>query len=96
MLQLIERFFQHPLDTLKSEDAKRMFQHYADTQGQQNHELAELQSKIVERCAGLPLALRLIGAALADTRRRKDWEVSDPQGCGSAHAWNVLQPNQCS
>jgi hypothetical protein len=79
---------------LQPEDAKRVFQHYAQSQGLEDPVLVELQGKIVRRCAGLPLALRLIGAALAGTRKHQRWDVSNPQAVALPCASACLQASQ--
>jgi len=76
--------FAHELDLLCDADAKSLFREYADldlTFQLPSDQMGNVENDIIASCAGLPLALRLVGALLSgnDEKLRPlvEWEVSE-------------------
>jgi len=81
--QVKKRIFAHELDLLSDADAKQLFREYADldpTFQLPSKQLRNVENGIIAACAGLPLALRLVGALLSgndgELRPLVEWEVS--------------------
>jgi hypothetical protein len=86
MHQLRPQFFFHEVELLSPPADEELFcrqadpwytdpKYWADTYPK----LQQYTKSIVEACAGLPLALEIMGAALKDKRAPKEWQV---RGCG--------------
>ncbi|XP_027909448.1 putative disease resistance RPP13-like protein 1 [Vigna unguiculata] len=66
----------HSLKQLQEDDCWNLFVKYAfkDDDTQQNLECTEIGKKIVEKCKGLPLALKTMGSLLYNKSSVSEWE----------------------
>jgi len=66
----------HSLKQLQEDDCWNLFVKYAfkDDDTQQNPECTEIGKKIVEKCKGLPLALKTMGSLLYNKSSVSEWE----------------------
>ena len=66
----------HSLKQLQEDDCWNLFVKYAfkDIDTQQNPECTEIGKKIVEKCKGLPLALKTMGSLLYNKSSVSEWE----------------------
>jgi hypothetical protein len=75
-MQLEEQFSRYAIKELAPGDAEKMLCHYAKVPAEvAKGSLSKTLQEMVQACAGLPLALRVMGAALRGIRNQRSWEV---------------------
>ncbi|RDY02187.1 putative disease resistance RPP13-like protein 1, partial [Mucuna pruriens] len=73
----IMRSKEHHLEQLQKDDCWELFakQAFEDGNPQRNPEFNEIGEQIVEKCKGLPLALKTMGSLLYNKSSVSDWEI---------------------
>lgn len=74
-MKLKARLPRYAIKELEPTAATELFCHYAMPPKDASSSLREGIQKIVQACAGLPLALRVMGAALQGNQDNRTWEV---------------------
>ncbi|KAK9075128.1 hypothetical protein SSX86_003448 [Deinandra increscens subsp. villosa] len=68
---------QHNLGCLSEEDSLLLFKKFAFAQGREGGDISELKPigrEMVEKCKGLPLAVKTLGSLMWSKRSTRDWE----------------------
>ena len=74
---MVRTTYKHPLGELPPEQSWALFHQiaFSEKSGEKEEELKEIGKKIVDKCKGLPLAIKTLGNLMRSKNSNEEWEA---------------------